>query len=173
MTLAVAFVVLGLMQSTGQAQPAAPSDHQHPPAARVGAQAAAPAHAGQGGAVAARELVQLPPMMREHMLANMRDHLKAVGEIQQALAESAFDRAAAVAEQRLGMSSLALHGASHMAPLMPKPMQDQGTAMHHAASQFAIEAQNAAATADLKPALAALARMSAACVGCHAAYRVQ
>jgi hypothetical protein len=122
---------------------------------------------------AERELVRLPAPMREHMLANMRDHLAAIGEIQRALADGAYDQAARVAEQRLGMSSLASHGADHMAPMMPKRMQEQGTAMHHAASQLAVEAQNSSASGDLKPALAALARTTAACVGCHAAYRVQ
>jgi cytochrome c556 len=60
-----------------------------------------------------------------------------------------------------------------MAPMMPARMREQGTAMHHAASQLAVEAQNSSASGDLKPALAALARTTAACVGCHAAYRVQ
>ncbi|MBK6854853.1 MAG: hypothetical protein IPG93_25590 [Burkholderiales bacterium] len=165
--------------AASQPQPDVKAQHRHhvtpvAPPPQVGADAGhgTHGHGGQGGAVAQRELVRLPAPMREHMLANMRDHLAAIAEIQRALAEAAYDRAATLAEQRLGMSSMATHGAHHMAPLMPKPMQAHGTTMHQAASQFAVEAQNSAASGDLKPALAALARTTAACVGCHAAYRV-
>ena len=68
-----------------------------------------------------RQHVELPPMMQEHMLGNMRDHLLAISEIQAALAAGKFDQAANIAEHRIGMSSLQVHGASHMAPFMPKP----------------------------------------------------
>lgn len=67
------------------------------------------------------------PMMQQHMLGNMRDHLLALTEIQEALAAGAFDRAADIAETRIGMSSLDSHGASHMAPHMPQGMRDIGT----------------------------------------------
>ena len=54
-----------------------------------------------GGAPAAeldrRELVVLPEMMQQHMLANMRDHLSAIAEIQDALADGRFDVAKNVA----------------------------------------------------------------------------
>ena len=51
----------------------------------------------------ARELVKLPPMMREHMLGNMRDHLLTLDQILGAVAEAKFDDAAKLAEARLGM----------------------------------------------------------------------
>ncbi len=54
----------------------------------------------------ARQKIEMPPMMQEHMLNNMRDHLRALQEIQAALAKSDFDKAADIAEQRIGMSSL-------------------------------------------------------------------
>jgi cytochrome c556 len=119
-----------------------------------------------------RQKVELPPMMRDHMMGNMRDHLLAVTEIQEALAAGAFDRAADIAERRLGMSSLNSHGASHMAPHMPQAMRDIGTGMHRAASRFAVAAQEAAVTGDTRRALGSLAEMSRQCVACHAAYRV-
>ncbi len=131
---------------------------------------AAPAHAAVPDL---RELVKYPPAMRDHTLANMRDHLLALAQIQEALAANAPDRAAQIAEQRLGMTSLKAHNAHEAAKLMPQGMQDVGTSMHRSASQFAVEAQNAAATGDLKPALAALARTTQACVACHAGYRLQ
>jgi len=115
-----------------------------------------------------REQVGLPPMMREHMLANMRDHLEALNGILEHLAAGRMDQAAELAEQRLGMSSLDDHGAAHMAPYMPERMQALGTDMHHAASRFARVAQEG----DPLPAYRALAEVTGACVACHGAYRV-
>jgi cytochrome c556 len=52
-------------------------------------------------------------------------------------------------------------------------MQDAGTGMHRAASRFAIAVKDAAVTGDSKPALAALAAVTAQCVSCHAGYRIR
>ncbi|NJO14716.1 MAG: hypothetical protein HC877_02925 [Thioploca sp.] len=120
----------------------------------------------------ARQLVEFPPMMQQHLLSNMRDHLLAITEIQQALSSDAFDQAAEIAEKRIGMSSLASHGAAHMAPYMPKEMQAIGTQMHRAASQFAIIAQDSAVDGDIKRAIGALSKITQQCVACHAAFRV-
>ena len=120
-----------------------------------------------------RERVRFPAEMRHHTLANMRDHLMALQEIDEALGRADYQHASEVAEQRLGMSSMALHGAHEIAPFMPEGMQKIGTEMHHAASRFAIEAQNAAATGDTRPALTALSQVMRQCVACHTGYRVQ
>jgi hypothetical protein len=120
-----------------------------------------------------RVAVDMPAMMRAHMLTNMRDHLLAINEIQTLLAAGKYDDAADVAEKRIGLSSLAAHGASHMAGFMPQAMQDTGTAMHQAASRFAIIAQEAAVTRDLPRALGALSEITASCVACHAGYRLK
>jgi hypothetical protein len=120
-----------------------------------------------------RVMVQFPEMLRTHTLANMRDHLLALAEIQDQLARGAYDKASDIAEQRLGMSSLGSHGAHDVAKFMPQGMQAAGTAMHRSASQFAIVAKDASVTGDLKGSLAALARVSQTCVACHAAYRIQ
>ncbi len=120
-----------------------------------------------------RVLIRFPPELVEHTLANMRDHLLALQEINDALARSQNDRAARIAEERLGMTSLRLHGAHEVAKYMPQGMRDAGTAMHRAASRFAIEAQNAGVTDDLKPALVVLGEIMGACVGCHAGYRLK
>lgn len=123
----------------------------------------------------ARVAVELPaPPMRTHMLANMRDHLAALHEIQAALArDDNSRRAAEIAEHRIGMSSLEAHGAGHMAPYMPKPMQNIGTAMHRAASRFARVTEEAAVRRDLRPALQALSDVTQQCVTCHAGYRLK
>lgn len=123
-----------------------------------------------------RELVQLPAPMQEHMLANMRDHLATLNEITGDLADGKLDAAAKLLEQRLGMSSLSLHDAAHMAPYMPQPMQDIGTSMHRAASRLAITIQDA----DVAPSAEAMAKVhrglhevTSACVACHAGYRIR
>ena len=156
--------VMLALPAAGSSQAQQPSGHPHAMTDHVKHLAASQADA--------RQLVRFPEPLRSHTLANMRDHLLALGEIQEALSSSQFDQASDIAEQRLGMSSLKLHGAHEVAKFMPKGMQDAGTAMHRSASQFATIAQNASVTGDLKPALAALAKVNQTCVACHAGYRL-
>jgi hypothetical protein len=123
-----------------------------------------------------RELVRLPEPMQEHMLGNMRDHLLTINEIVGKVADGKFDEAAKLAEQRLGMSSLGLHGASHMAPFMPQPMQNIGTSMHRAASRLSIVLQDTSVspTVDtLRDLNRALHEVTTTCVACHASYRIR
>ena len=119
-----------------------------------------------------RQLVEFPDMMKNHMLANMRDHLVSLTEIQQYIASGDFEKASDVAEERLGLSSLDDHDAAHMAQMMPKEMQEIGTGMHKAASKFALSIEEAGASGDIKPALGVLAVLMQKCVSCHSAYRV-
>ena len=120
-----------------------------------------------------REFVQFPPALVEHTLANMREHLLALQEIQSHLGMGHTDVAAKIAETRLGMSSLGLHGAAEVSKYMPQGMQDAGAGMHRAASRFAIVVQDASVTGDMKPVFASLAEITAQCVGCHAGYRLK
>ena len=123
-----------------------------------------------------REQVKLPAMMREHMLGNMRDHLLTLNHILGDVSDAKFDAAAKIAEARLGMSSLTFHDAEHMAPFMPKPMQEMGTSMHRAASRLVIVLQDAAVTPDadsLRKVAGALHAVTTACTSCHASYRLQ
>ncbi|MEJ2440907.1 MAG: hypothetical protein P8Z72_14780 [Gammaproteobacteria bacterium] len=119
-----------------------------------------------------RTLVHFPEKLRVHTLANMRDHLLTLGEIQAAMANKAFDKAADIAEQRLGMTSMKLHGAHEVARYMPEGMRKLGTAMHRSASRFAVIASNAGVSQNPAPALAALSRVTQACVACHSSYRL-
>jgi hypothetical protein len=116
-----------------------------------------------------RQLVQMPERMQEHMMANMRDHLVVIHEILINMANGEMDKAAELAESRLGMSSLESHGASHMAGFMPEGMRQAGTSMHRAASRFALKAQEGEAL----PAYGALTEVTSACVACHSAYRIR
>ena len=111
----------------------------------------------------------MPQKMQQHMMSNMRDHLAAINEILINLSNDELDKAAEIAEYRLGMSSLESHGASHMAKFMPEGMRQAGTAMHRAASRFALKAQEG----DVLPAYKALADITSACVTCHSAYKVK
>lgn len=120
-----------------------------------------------------RVLAHFPEPMREHTLSNMRDHLTALAEIQENLAAHRYERAADIAEQRLGMSSLKLHGAHEVAQYMPDGMRAAGMAMHRAASQFALTAQEAAVGNNMDKSVAALATLTQACVACHTGYRLQ
>lgn len=161
MRLIAALVTALIAACTGPfALSAAAQDHQH-------SMTGATASPGD-----ARLLVKFPEPMRLHTITSMRDHLLALQEIDVALSQNAFDKAATIAEQRLGMSSLELHGAAHIAPFMPQGMQDIGTQMHRAASRFAIDAQTASVSNDIRPALASLGTVMQQCVACHAAYRL-
>lgn len=162
MRIATALLMTGVT-FVAQAQTHDPAQHQRHAAAAPSSQAVQDR----------RQEVTFPPEMKQHTLSNMRDHLLALQEMQSALAQQAYDRAAELAEQRLGMSSLGLHGAHDVAKFMPRGMQDAGTAMHRSASRFALAARDVSATGDLKPALAAMSEVMGACVACHAGYRLK
>ncbi len=117
----------------------------------------------------ARQKVELPEMMQEHMLTNMRDHLVTINKLLILTSKGELEQAAELAESRLGMSSLGSHGASHMAKFMPKGMQQTGTSMHKAASRFARTAQEG----DVLESYKAIAEITSACVACHSAYRIR
>ena len=115
-----------------------------------------------------RQLVDLPTMMQQHMMSNMRDHLAAINEILINMANDNLDQAAEIAESRLGVSSLESHNASHMVRFMPEGMRQVGTSMHRAASRFALKPQEG----EIVPVYSALAEVTSACVACHSGYRI-
>lgn len=116
-----------------------------------------------------RQLVQIPEMMQQHMMSNMRDHLAAINEMLLHMSNDELDQAAEIAELRLGMSSLDSHGADHMAKFMPQGMRDAGTTMHKAASRFSVIAQEG----ELLLAYKMLSEITSACVACHSGYRIR
>lgn len=137
----------------------------------------------------ARQLVDFPPAMRRHNLANMRDHLSALTEILDALAGARYAQAGQIASARLGMGSPSAEGCKggtaapamsmpgsmeqQMSGFMPEGMRTLGLGMHQAANDFAAAAAKAAKTHNARPALAALTRVTQQCVACHSTYRVQ
>lgn len=119
-----------------------------------------------------RIAVQFPPAAKRATLSEMRMHLQTLGAIQTALSSSEFELAARLAENKLGVSSM--RGDMYdSARFMPKGMREMGYAMHQSASQFAIVAQDASVTGDVRPALAALAKVTENCVACHTAYALK
>ncbi|KJS19712.1 MAG: hypothetical protein VR78_02850 [Hoeflea sp. BRH_c9] len=123
-----------------------------------------------------RELVEMPAMMQEHMLANMRDHLRALEEILGHLAAGDVGEAGKIAENRLGLSSLDSHGAAHIAQFIPEAMAAAGTEMHRAASRFVIVAQDAELADGYdghRAVYGALQAVTAACNACHQSYRIR
>jgi len=116
-----------------------------------------------------RQLVNLPDKMQQHMMSNMRDHLVTINKILIYLGDNELDKAAEIAEQRLGMSSLRDHGASHMSKFMPEGMRKAGTAMHKSASRFALKAQEG----DLLSSYKMLSEVTSACTACHAGYKIR
>lgn len=135
-----------------------------------------------------RQIVKFPEEMRIHTLANMRDHLQALSEILEAMSSAQYAKAAKIADSRLGMESpaaeackadsgtagVAKPGMDHqMARYMPPEMRNIGLTMHQSASEFAMKANESDRTGNPGPAFAALSRVTANCVACHAAYRVQ
>lgn len=148
-------------------------------------------HTGATDGGDGRQLVNFPPEMRQHTLANMRDHLLALSEILAAMAAGQYAKASRVAGSRLGMDSPSAAGCQdekaaakpqmskatgmdhRMGEFMPEGMRQLGLDMHQAASAFAGEAAKAARTGNAKPALAALSRVTQQCTSCHSAYKLQ
>ncbi len=102
-------------------------------------------------------------------MSNMRDHMAAINEILVSMGNGELDKAAEIAEQRLGMSSLESHGGHHMAKFMQEGMRHAGTSMHRAASRFALKAEEG----EPLPAYRVLSEVTSACVACHSSYRIR
>ncbi|TAL57348.1 hypothetical protein [Pandoraea sp.] len=120
-----------------------------------------------------RALVQFPPEVKRETLATMRMHLQGLAEIQQAMAAGDLDAAARVASMKLGMSSMHGDQAQQEARYMPPGMRELGARLHRQAGEFALVAQDAAATGDVRKAQVMLGQMMQTCVACHAAYRLK
>ncbi|MGB5735136.1 MAG: hypothetical protein WBM40_11920, partial [Thiohalocapsa sp.] len=120
-----------------------------------------------------REQADLPAFASKHLLATMRDHLEALQEVTALVSKRHYEKAADLAEERLGMSSVEIHYEKHVGKYMPKGMRTLGTRMHEAASRFAETARNAAAEGESDKLFGALADVMAQCVACHDSYRTR
>jgi len=116
-----------------------------------------------------RIFVKYPEALKQQMLSNMRDHMAALNEIVENLAYDDPEKAAEIAETRLGLGARHAHGTADLAKYMPPGMREAGFNMHSAASRFA----KVAAKGNTEEALEALTAVTQACVECHAGYRVK
>lgn len=114
-----------------------------------------------------RTPVPLLPMMANHQLENMRDHLLAVQEIVAALVSDDFagvERAAS----RIGFSEQMGQMCSHMGAAAPG-FTEQALDFHHTADRIS----EAARQRDRTRVLTELGATLQTCVSCHAAWKQQ
>ena len=121
-----------------------------------------------------RELVLYPRPVYESTLRNMREHLRGISEVQRLVGEGRYTEAAQAAERGMGMGHN--HGAEGNASehqFMPKGMMALGRGMHMAAAELAVTLRDAEVTDDLQAVFVAMGKVTANCVACHDAYRLQ
>jgi len=116
-----------------------------------------------------RQFVAFPQKLQKKMMSNMRDHMAALNEIMEYMAYDEPEKAAAVAENRLGLGARKAHDTGNLAKYMPDGMRQAGFNMHSAASRFAQIARKG----DAESAYEALTEVTSACVECHAGYRIR
>lgn len=116
-----------------------------------------------------RHWVVLAVRGRLRMQGAMREEMSAINQIEHALAEGQFARAAAIAEDKLGTKSKDARIAGHIVSDAPKGLQRLGDRMQERASAFA----KVATKGNLHDSLAALAKVTDECVACHATYRIR
>jgi hypothetical protein len=121
-----------------------------------------------------RELVLYPRPVYESTLRNMREHLRGISEVQRLVGEGHYAEAAEAAERGMGMGHN--HGAEGNAgehQFMPQGMMALGSGMHMAAADLAMTLRDAEVTDDLQAVFVAMGKVTANCVACHDAYRLQ
>lgn len=120
-----------------------------------------------------RQLATLPEPAQAVLRQEMRDNLTALNEILSLVAAGKLREAGEAAESRLGTSAMGKHRSqpfeARPGPHMPPAMHALGMDGHRAASEFA----RIAASGDREAALAALPKLTGACVACHAAWRIR
>ena len=103
----------------------------------------------------------------------MRDHLLALTAIQQHLALEAYEKAAAVAKNRLGISALNSHNTLYMVRFMPTATQQIDTQMHKATIRFVTIVQEDGLGGSTNKIIAkSLAGVVQQCAAYHSSYRV-
>ena len=123
-----------------------------------------------------RTMIEVPKDIKERMLVNMRDHIRALDDIIHAVQGGEYEKAEGIAESRLGWSSLVRRGDQEVAEHWPEPMQQMADQMYDAGSNFVITAQNASvedSKESYKEVIRALGKMTSACRNCHEVYRLR
>jgi sulfite reductase alpha subunit-like flavoprotein len=134
------------------------------------------ASASAGEMTDSRQLVELPKNIESKMLINMRDHIAALDDIIAAVHVDKYDKAADIAESRLGWSSLVRRGDQDVTKHWAAPMQKMADSMYRAASNFVIVAQDASVEEtkeSYKKVIGSIQKITTACRGCHGVFRVR
>ena len=120
-----------------------------------------------------RQLATLPRPAQEVLRLEMLDNLVSLNEILTLVAAGKFKDAGETAEQKLGLSAQGKHRGkpfdARPGPHMPPAMHALGMEGHKSASEFA----RIAASGEYNKTVAALPRLTSACVSCHAVYRIR
>jgi hypothetical protein len=135
-----------------------------------------------------RQIVEMPPPMKELFLTNMRGHMESLDLVIKALAEKDLNLSATLAESTLGLGqsearqcddsdshqqhkqqSEHKHKAMAFGQFMPASMKAMGMQLHIAADNFA----DVARQGDMGEAYKALSQISSTCVACHQAFKVK
>lgn len=136
--------------------------------------------------IAPRQVVEMPPQMKELFLKNMRGHMESLDLVIEALAQKDLNQSADIAETTLGLGQSeksqcdesdshqqhkhqSNHKAKTFGQFMPASMKAMGMQLHIAADNFA----NVARRGDMGEAYKALSKISSTCVACHQAYQVK
>nr|CRH05642.1 conserved exported protein of unknown function [Candidatus Magnetococcus massalia] len=122
-----------------------------------------------------RELISLSPELQGALLSNMRDHLNALHTVIGLLAKGENEGAAQVADERLGMSSMAHHG-HHIGKHVPASYRAMGTRMHQAGSSLITVVQDASMEepdVEAQMIFGALEELVESCDACHLSFRIK
>jgi len=118
----------------------------------------------QSGDSDKRVSLNLPPMMKEHQLQNMRNHLQAVQEIVNYLSAGNFDAASRTAREKLGLTE----DMKKMCNMFENEgFRKMGFAFHESGDRLG----DVLKEKDLKKSLSSLSSMLQKCVACHATYK--
>ena len=128
-----------------------------------------PAHQGQGRhkmgtANDSRISLNLPPKMKQHQLANMRNHLDAVRRIISAMSTEQFDQASDIASNELGLTKKMHSMCRHF---KNETFKEMGMAFHKSGDDLAAVLKSG----DMKGSLQALNTTMNYCVSCHATFK--
>lgn len=119
---------------------------------------------GGGASLDSRISLNLPPMMKQHQLANMRAHLNAVRQIILSIADDDFDAASDIAAKQLGSSKAMMKMCNNFENETFKSM---GMAFHKSGDELAKTLKKG----ELQASLRALNTTMTSCVACHATFR--
>lgn len=108
--------------------------------------------------------LNLSPMVKQHQLANMRNHVDAVRRIIAAISKDDFDGASKIASQELGLTEEMEQMCNRFEN---QDFREMGLAFHESGDQLAKMLK----TGNVQESLQALNVTMGHCVSCHATFR--